>query len=96
MSGDKSRSAPATMAPELLEILVCPETYQPLALAPPELVAKLNQAVERGELINRAGQKIEKPIEAGLVRQDQAVLYLVADGIPIMLVDEAIPLDQVN
>jgi len=81
---------------ELLDILVCPERRTPLFLADERILAAVNRAVAEGRLKNRAGDRVEKPLEAGLVRDDRAVLYPVIDGIPIMLIDEAIPLDQVE
>ena len=81
---------------ELLDILVCPERRTPLTLADQQLVAALNQAVAQRRLKNRAGEPVEKMLDGGLVRDDRAVVYPVIDGIPIMLVDEAIPLDQVE
>ena len=66
--------------PELLEILVCPETRQPVARADAALLARLNAEIEAGS----------KPIEEGLLREDGQVLYVVDDGIPVMLVEESI------
>lgn len=80
--------------PELLKMLVCPENRTPLELASSELMAKINRAVASGRLTNKAGRKVEKSLDAGLVRADRAVLYPIVDEIPLMLVDEAIPLDQ--
>ena len=79
---------------ELLKILVCPESRSSLELASNELIAKLNRLIARGSLLNKAGQKLEKPIDGGLVRADKRVLYPIVDDIPMMLVDEAVPLDQ--
>ncbi len=79
---------------ELLDILVCPETKQPVRLADAELLARLNHDIEAGSVTNRAGQPISESVEEGLVREDGSYLYPVRDGIPIMLVDEAIPLDH--
>lgn len=78
---------------ELLEILVCPEDRTKLHPADDELVQRLNDAVRAGQLRNRAGQPIEATIGGGLIREDGRVLYIVRDGIPIMLIDEAIPLE---
>ena len=75
---------------ELLEILVCPETLQPLTPAGENLLAQLNQEVEAGRLRNRGGDAVKDPIREGLLREDGRVLYVVADGIPVMLVDESI------
>lgn len=79
--------------PELLEILVCPETKQPLAVASAELLARVNKAVEEGYLRNQAGEGVKEPIEEALVREDGRVLYPVRDDIPILLLDEAIRLE---
>ena len=80
------------VSPELLEILVCPETRQPVALASAELLARVNEKIHAGQLRNRGGDKVEKAIEEGLVRDDGRVLYPVDDGIPVMLIEESIEL----
>jgi len=77
---------------ELLDILACPENKTPVALADQTLLDKINAAIENGNVENRGGQKVEKKIDGGLVREDQAYLYPIEDDIPIMLIDEAIPL----
>ncbi len=77
---------------ELLEILACPENKTPVHLADQELIDRINARIQRGELSNRGGKKLEKPIDSGLVREDGAYLYPIEDEIPIMLIDEAIPL----
>ncbi|MDA0709862.1 MAG: hypothetical protein O3B73_06610 [bacterium] len=77
---------------ELLDILACPENKTPVSLADQTLVDKINAAIEKGSVENRGGQKIGKKIDGGLVREDRAFLYPIEDDIPIMLIDEAIPL----
>jgi uncharacterized protein YbaR (Trm112 family) len=79
---------------ELLDILVCPETKQPVRVADGELLARLNASIEAGQVTNRGGQSVTAPVTEGLVREDGALLYPVRDDIPIMLVDEAIPLSE--
>src|SRR5690606_14151318 len=80
--------------PELLSMLVCPENRAPLELATSDLLGVINRAVTLGEVVNKAGRKVDKQLDAGLVRADQTVLYPVFDEIPMMLIDESIPLDQ--
>ena len=82
--------------PELLEILVCPETKQTLRLAGTEVLALVNQAVGDGTLVNQGGQRVKERIQEGLVREDGMVLYPVKDDIPVMLLDEAIRLDALS
>lgn len=77
---------------ELLDILVCPDDRTPLALADEVLVAHLNQLIAAGKLRNNGGEKVERMLEGGLVRADGTAVYPILDGIPILLVDEAIPL----
>jgi uncharacterized protein YbaR (Trm112 family) len=78
--------------PELLKIMCCPETHQPIALAEPSLIENLNRQIATGQLKNRAGQLVKEKIDGGLVREDKKFLYPIRDDIPIMLIDEAIPL----
>jgi len=77
---------------DLLEILVCPETRQPLTRAPADLLERLNQQVSAGTLRNRGGDPVGQPIAEGLLREDGKVLYVVDDDIPVMLVEESIEL----
>ncbi|MEX0585083.1 MAG: Trm112 family protein [Pirellulales bacterium] len=78
------------ISPDLIRMLVCPETRRPLAAADAELVARINAAVRTGRLRDRSGQYLSRPIEAGLLRDDGEVVYPVVDGIPNLLVDRAI------
>ena len=77
---------------ELLEILVCPETKQAVAPAAEAILTRLAGEIEAGTLRNRGGQRVEKPIVEGLVREDGKILYPVEDGIPVMLIEESIEL----
>jgi uncharacterized protein YbaR (Trm112 family) len=72
--------------PELLAILVCPETKQRLSPAGDDILERVNQAVEEGYLRN----------QEGLIREDGKVMYPVWDDIPVMLLDEAIRLDTLR
>jgi len=78
----------------LLDILVCPETKQPLRVADADLLQKLNASIEAGSVKNRAGEPVTAGLVEALVREDGAALYPVRDDIPIMLIDESIPLPQ--
>ena len=82
--------------PELLEILVCPETKQTLRVADAETLGRVNKAVEEGYLRNQGGDPVKEQIKEGLLREDGEVLYPVLDDIPVMLLDEAIRLDSLN
>jgi uncharacterized protein YbaR (Trm112 family) len=78
--------------PELLEILACPEDKTPLRTATPEELEALNARIARGEVDTRGGSRVSEAVSEGLIREDGRYLYPVRDDIPIMLVEEAIPL----
>jgi len=78
---------------KLLEILACPETKEPVAPAGQALLAKINAAIEAGTQQNRGGEQVSDPIDGGLLRKDGKYLYPIRDDIPIMLIDEAIPVE---
>ncbi len=77
---------------ELLEILVCPETKQPVRPAPAALIERANAEIRAGRLRNRGGDAVTKEITEALVREDGRALYVIDDGIPVMLVEESIEL----
>ncbi len=81
------------IAKELLDILVCPETKQGLTLASSELLLELNSRVQAGVLKNRGALQITEPFEGVLVREDGKWGYGIRKGIPVMLVEEAFPLN---
>lgn len=74
----------------LVAIMVCPETHQSLTVADEATVKKVNTAIEAGTLKNRDGELIQEPIQAALLRDDGAYLYIVRDDIPVMLIGEAV------
>ena len=76
--------------PELLRIVCCPETHEPVALADPALLEQLNQAIVSGQVRNRAGKLVKEPLTAALVRSDAKLMYPVRNGIPVLLIDEGI------
>ena len=81
-----------TVDPQLVEILVCPETRRPVRVASAEELARVNAGVRGGTLRNRSGQRVERELSEALMRDDGRVLFPVDDGIPSMLIEESIPL----
>ena len=77
---------------ELLKILCCPETHETLTLADALRIDRLNQQIAAGQLRNRAGQPVTEKLDGGLIRADRRFLYPIRQDIPVLLIDEAIPL----
>lgn len=81
---------------DLLAILCCPDTKQAVALADDGVIQKLNVAIEKGLLKNKADKPVTEKLDGGLIRSDQQILYPVRENIPVMLIDEGIPLAQIS
>lgn len=77
---------------KLLDILCCPETRGKLLVADSALLDSLNRAVSAGTLKNVAGEKISETLTEVLVNEKGSRAYIVREGIPVLLVDEAIRL----
>ena len=81
---------------DLLKVIACPETKQDLVVAEDEIVQKINNLIESGELLNRSKQKVTEKIDAGLIqKEDRQYLYPIRDEIPILLIDESIALENI-
>ncbi|NOS79692.1 MAG: hypothetical protein HOP35_17310 [Nitrospira sp.] len=85
-----------TIDRELLAILCCPETKQPVSLADESLVQRVNEAIGRGRLQNRGKQGVTQQVDGGLVRADAKIFYPIRENIPVMLIEEGIPLEEVG
>ena len=85
-------STATAVDPELLAILRCPETLQPVRLADDSVVRRLQDQARQGALQSISGSKVKADFEALLIRQDEKRAYLIRDGIPVMLIDEAVAL----
>jgi len=80
--------------PELVEILVCPDTKLNVDLAPAKTVEKINLAIKENNILNIDGQSVKEPLQDGLLRDDDKIIYPVRDSIPVMLIGEGIPMEQ--
>jgi uncharacterized protein YbaR (Trm112 family) len=85
---------PHLLSPDLLSILVCPETHQTIQEADPALEAKIIELQKASKLTNIQGGAHEGEIQGVLVREDGKIAYPIIDGIPVMLIDEAISLEN--
>jgi len=75
-----------------LSLLRCPRTGGELRLAGSEELAEYNEGVGEGKLSNAAGRKLTQAMEGALVSECGGWLYPVDEGIPVLLVEEAVAL----
>ena len=80
---------------ELLSILKCPVTGSPLQLAEDQLVSKVNSAIDEERARDRLEQKVQEQVEGGLTTDEQAWMYPIRDGIPTLVLEEAIDLNSI-
>lgn len=92
----QGRAMTVSIDKELLAILCCPDTKQAVSLAEESLIQKVNEAVARGGVVNLGKRPVSDQLDAGLIRADQKILYPIRDNIPVMLIEEGIPLEQIG
>ena len=79
--------------PDLLAILACPATRQPLAQADEALLGRVNERIAAGGVQNVGGTDVTAVLDAALVREDGTLLYPVRDDIPVLLREEGIEVE---
>jgi len=85
-----------TIPESLLDILCCPVSHEPLRPLEKSRIKKLNNAIERGELLYVDGGTVDQPISEALVTRDAKVVYAVEAGIPVLLPDRGIGTTQLE
>lgn len=80
------------MDPELLEILVCPKTKNPLKLAGEKQLEKLNAQIAQGKITNIGSEPVTETIAEALIDEKERVLYIVKNSIPILIYENGIRL----
>ena len=75
---------------KLLDLLVSPDTRQPLTLLDSTGLQALNTAIAAGTVLRADGSAVDKPQREALITADRNHIYRVEDGIPVLLPEEAI------
>ena len=79
-----------------LSRLQCPITKSKLGVADSEQLKTVNARIESGNLKDHAGDAVDEPLNGMLVNADETFAYPMQDGIPTMIAERAIPLQQLH
>jgi uncharacterized protein YbaR (Trm112 family) len=82
------------MDKRLLTILRCPVSHKGLSVLAKDKLARVNAAIGAGELQNHEGSPVSKALDEALITDDGKRIYPVDDGIPVLLEDESISMEQ--
>lgn len=80
------------LEPEFLQMLRCPKTRKPMRMATESELRHLNRRIADKQLVDASGRARELTVVAGLVPEGEPLLYPIEEGIPILLIDDALPL----
>jgi len=78
----------------LLDILCCPVSHQPLRPLEKSRLKKLNERISAGDVQYVDHSPVEEQAKEALITRDDKVVYLVVDGIPVLLPDRGIGTTQ--
>ena len=81
---------------KLLDLLVSPDTRQPLFLLESAGLDALNRAISNGGVTRADGSPQAQPLREALISGDRKQVFRVDDGIPVLLADEAIVTTQIT
>ena len=80
---------------KLLDLLVSPDSRQPLSLLDSAGLEALNRAIAAGGVRKADGSAQAQPLREALVTRDRKQVFRVDDGIPVLLAEEALDSAQI-
>ena len=82
--------------PKLLDILCCPISKQPVFPLSEEKLATVNAAIAAGQVTQADDTAVKTLLDEGLITKNKQRIYRIDDGIPVMLEEESIAVDQIE
>ena len=79
-----------TIAPNMIELLRCPETGSSLQPLEQPQVDQLNETIRQKKLVNRMGKTVQNELDGALINESQTWIYMVRSGIVSLICDESI------
>ena len=73
----------------------CPVSHKGLSVLKKDKLARVNAAIDAGELVNYEGTAVSESLVEALITDDGKRIYPVNDGIPVLLEDESISMEQI-
>jgi uncharacterized protein YbaR (Trm112 family) len=78
----------------LMGLIRCPNSGTELMLASPELLQRLRQRREQGQLTTKLGRTVSSELTQGLVSADGRWFYVITNGIADLVPDETIEISE--
>lgn len=74
----------------LIDLLVCPVSHQPLRPLEKRRLGRLNDRIAAGEVLYVDHGTVTETAREALISRDDKVIYLIFDGIPVLLPERGI------
>ena len=81
---------------KLLDIICCPVTRSSLEFLPEQELSVLNELIGLKRIKNREDSVVDAPLTEALVTRSGKLIYPIRDGIPVLLEDQAMSLQQLE
>ena len=81
---------------KLLDILACPQDKTPLEMLDKSRLERLNQEITAGHVVDVDKNPVTEPIREALITRDGKRIYVIDDGIPVLLPERAIGTTQLQ
>lgn len=81
---------------KLLDFICCPVTRSSLELLPERELTQLNELIASKRIRNREDTLVDAQLTEALVTRSGKLIYPIRDGVPLLLEEEAMALQQLE